>query len=95
MRLLGSFDPYLLGYAGREHAVAPEHARRVWPGGGWIHPVVLVDGMAAGTWRLDGGALRVEAFGPIPRAGLEAEAQDVARFLGRDIARAAGGGSEG
>ena len=44
VRLLGSFDPYLLGYKGREHAVAPEHARRVWPGGGWMHPVVLVDG---------------------------------------------------
>jgi hypothetical protein len=86
VRLLGPFDPYLLGYAGREHAVAPEHAKRVWPGGGWIHAVLLVDGMAAGTWRLDGGALRLEPFGPIPREGLEAEAQDVARFLGRDIA---------
>ena len=96
VRLLGSFDPYLLGYAGREHAVAPEHARRVWPGGGWIHAVVLVDGMAAGTWRLDGGSLRVEPFGPIPRAGLEAEAQDVGRFLGRDIALVLpAGGSDG
>ena len=96
VRLLGSFDPYLLGYAGRGHAVAPEHARRVWPGGGWIHAVVLVDGMAAGTWRLDGGALRVEPFGAVPRTGLEAEAQDVARFLGRDIAVVLpDGGSEG
>ena len=86
MRLLGPFDPYLLGYKGREHAVPPEHARRVWPGGGWLHPVVLVDGTAAGTWRLDGDALLVEPFGEIPRAGLEAEAQDVARFLGPDIA---------
>ncbi len=87
VRLLGSFDPYLLGYKGREHAVAPEHARRVWPGGGWLHPVVLVDGMAAGTWRLDGAELRVEAFGEIPGKALEAEAQDLARFLGRaDIA---------
>jgi len=81
LRLLGSFDPYLLGYAGRGHAVAPEHARRVWPGGGWLHPVVLVDGMAAGTWRLDGGEVAVEAFGPIPEAGLAAEAADVRRFL--------------
>ena len=86
VRLLGSFDPYLLGYAGREHAVAPEHARRVWPGGGWIHPVVLVDGRAAGTWRLDGAALAVDALAPIPGDGLEAEAQDVARFLGRTLA---------
>ena len=81
MRLLGSFDPYLLGYKGREHAVAPEHARRVWPGGGWLHPVVLVDGRAAGTWRLDGGEVEVDAFGPIPEAPLSAEIADVARFL--------------
>ncbi len=85
VRLLGSFDPYLLGYAGRGHAVAPEHARRVWPGGGWLHPVVLVDGTAAGTWRLERGEVVVaDAFGPIPEEALAAEADDVARFLGRD-----------
>jgi len=96
VRLLGAFDPYLLGYAGRGHAVAPEHARRVWPGGGWLHPVVLVDGMAAGTWRLEGGVLRVEPFGAIPARGLAAEAQDVGRFLGRAIAvELPGGGSVG
>ena len=66
--------------------MAPEHARQVWPGGGWIHAVVLVDGMAAGTWRLDGGALRVDPFWPLPRAALETEVQDVGRFLGRDLA---------
>jgi len=84
VRLLGAFDPYLLGYAGRGHAVAPRHARRVWPGGGWIHAVVLVDGMAAGTWRLRGGEVEVEAFDePIPEAPLAAEIADVHRFLGR------------
>jgi hypothetical protein len=83
VRLLGAFDPYLLGYAGREHAVAPEHARRVWPGGGWLHPVVLVDGRAAGTWRLRGGEIEVDPFGaPIPEAPFAAEAADVRRFLG-------------
>ena len=82
VRLLGAFDPYLLGYAGRGHAVAPRHARRVWPGGGWIHAVVLVDGLAAGTWRLRGGDVEVEAFDePIPEAPLAAEIADVRRFL--------------
>ena len=62
--------------------MAPEHARRVWPGGGWIHPVVLVDGVAAGTWRLEDGEVTVDAFGEIPADGLSAEAADVRRFLG-------------
>ena len=88
VRLLGAFDPYLLGYAGREHAVAPAHARSVWPGGGWIHPVVLVDGVAAGTWRNDGSRVVVEAFegAEVPELALAAEGQDVGRFLERELA---------
>ena len=90
VRLLPSFDTYLLGYATRDDVVDPEHARRVWPGGGWLHPVVLVDGRAAGTWRAeragDGVTVAVEPFGRLPGdvpPALEAEAQDVGRFLGR------------
>ena len=86
VRLLGAFDPFLLGYRGYGHVVAEEHVRKVWPGGGWIHPVVLVGGVVAGTWRLDGPRLVVDAFGAIPGEGLEAEAQDVSRFLGRELA---------
>jgi hypothetical protein len=88
VRLLGAFDPFLLGYRGYEHVVPAAHVRKVWPGGGWIHPVVLVGGMAAGTWRIDGGRLEVEPFGDakVPELALAAEAQDVGRFLGRAVA---------
>ncbi|MGH2706112.1 MAG: DNA glycosylase AlkZ-like family protein [Actinomycetota bacterium] len=34
VRLLGAYDPYLLGYAGRDFAVAPDHAGRVHPAAG-------------------------------------------------------------
>ena len=81
MRLLPAFDTYLLGY--RSRPVAPEYESRVWPGGGWIHPVVLVDGIAAGTWRLDGGEVVVDAWDEVPAAALAAEADDVRRFLAR------------
>ena len=88
VRLLGAFDPYLLGYRGYAHVVPEEHLRKVWPGGGWIHPVVLVDGVAAGTWKLDGDRVVVEAFegAEVPELALAAEVQDVARFLGRELA---------
>jgi hypothetical protein len=46
--LLPRYDTYLLGYQGRELTVAAEHSRRIHPGGGIIHPAVLVDGRAAG-----------------------------------------------
>jgi len=49
-RLLGAFDPYLLGWRDRSFAVAPEHAHRVHPGGGIIRPVALRDGRVVGTW---------------------------------------------
>jgi hypothetical protein len=88
VRLLPSFDTYLLGYRTRELSVAAEHAARVWPGGGWIRAVLLVDGRAAGTWRRTGAALAVTPFATLPQAvlpGLEAEVADVGRFLGTPL----------
>ncbi|HEX5505233.1 MAG TPA: winged helix DNA-binding domain-containing protein [Thermomicrobiales bacterium] len=87
--LAPGYDPYLLGYRGRELVVAPEFARRVHPGGGLLHPTLLVDGRALGTWRSarrrDRLAVTVEPFAALPpeaQPGLAAEAADVARFLG-------------
>jgi hypothetical protein len=93
VRLLGAFDTYLLGYRGRDPALAPAHAKRIQAGGGIIHPAVLVDGRVAGTWRLrrDGrpapGAvtIAVEPFVPLDpalRPAIEADAADIGRFLG-------------
>ena len=68
-RLLGAFDPWLLGWRDRAHAVAPEHARRVHPGGGVVRAVATDDGMVVGTWtaRRRGGAAEValEPFAPL------------------------------
>jgi hypothetical protein len=68
--------------------VPEEHLRKVWPGGGWIYPVVLVDGMAAGTWRIERSRVVVEVFegAEVPELALAAEVQDVGRFLGRELA---------
>jgi Winged helix DNA-binding domain len=92
-RLLGAFDPYLLGWRDRSFAVAPEHARRVHPGGGILRAVASVDGVAAGTWgvrRHDGRiAVTVEPFAPLAPevvAALDAERADVARFEGAALA---------
>ena len=60
--LLPAFDEWLLGWASREHAVAPEHARRVAPGGGIIRAVVIDDGRVVGTWRRRRGEVEVERF---------------------------------
>ncbi len=63
------------------------------PGGGIVRAVVLARGRAAGTWRLTGSGrrrrLEVDWFARRPAAAaLAAEAADVGRFLGLDVAPA-------
>jgi len=89
VRLVGAFDPYLLGYASRDFALSPRFARRIQAGGGWIHPAVLVDGRILGTWRqrrtAAGLAIELDPFKPLDRSLrplLEAEVSDLGRFVG-------------
>jgi hypothetical protein len=83
-RLLGAFDPVLLVWTGREELLGP-HASRVVEGG-MFWPFALVNGRAAGTWRLRDGEVALEPFRPLPRRDAEAldeDAEDVVRFLNR------------
>jgi hypothetical protein len=85
LRLMPAFDTYLLGYRTRDLAVPPEHARRVWPGGGMVRPTVVENGLAVATWRRRGAALDVEPFDsarPPDPVRLAEELDDVRRFLG-------------
>jgi hypothetical protein len=50
VQLLPLFDPYLMGYAKRDHLVDREYAARVSREAGWISAVVLVEGRVAATW---------------------------------------------
>jgi hypothetical protein len=88
VRLVGAWDAYLLGHADRSLILNPRDARKVNRGGGWLHPVVLVDGRVAGIWRTERRARRlrlaVEAFKPLSRRareGIREEAEDVGRFV--------------
>src|SRR5260370_32486468 len=49
VQLLPLFDPYLMGYANRDHLYAAIYRSRVSRTSGWISAVVLVDGRVAGT----------------------------------------------
>jgi hypothetical protein len=67
IRLLPGFDPYVMGSAPRTAAVPEAFKARVSRTSGWISPVVLADGVAAGVWKPDrsreGTAIVVEPFG--------------------------------
>lgn len=89
VRLLPGFDAWLLG-PGTVDTLVLDAARRpaVSRAGGWVAPVVVLDGRVAGTWAADGEVLRVELFAEapdVPAGGLEAEAGRVARHLARDL----------
>jgi hypothetical protein len=89
VRLLPRFDTYLLGYQHRDLVVPPQQAKRINAGGGMVHAALLVDGAVAGTWKSerkrDRLEIAVESFGQLSPAvleGIEAEVNDIARFLG-------------
>ena len=89
IKMLGAFDPYLLGYRTRDLGVGPELLKRVHPGGGIIRPIILLDGRAIATWtrkRVESRmSIRVSPFEPLSdeaRAGIADEVGDIGRYLG-------------
>ncbi len=85
-RLLGHFDPILLGYRDRSFILDPKHAKQIQRGGGFLRPLVVADGEVKGTWsretKGDHLTVTVEPFGA-PIAGVEKEIEDLKRFFGK------------
>ena len=93
VRLLGHFDTYLLGYRRREHL--GDAAAEAWihdGGGGWIRPVICVDGWIAGGWRIEQSRREIEIkvmpFDRITRRADHAISREVAS-IGRFVERPA------
>ena len=83
LRLLGAFDPLLLGWASRELFLAP--GGPVITSNGLFRPFVLVRGRGAALWTVTGGKVVTDPLGPLTapeQAALAAETADVERFLG-------------
>ncbi len=84
-RLLGAFDPVLLGWRSREEILGSHH--QVVTVNGLFRPFALVRGRAAATWSMPAGKVLLEPFRGLSRedtAALAADAEDVVRFLARD-----------
>lgn len=89
IRLLPSFDSYLLAHREKNHLLSAKHYKLVYRNQGWISPVVLIDGEVAGVWshKLHNKRLHVEIkpfakLSKAARAGVEHEAERLAGFFG-------------
>jgi len=93
IRLLPSFDTYLLAHRAKDHLLSKKHYKRVYRNQGWISPVVLIDGAVAGVWsyKFERKKLLVEIeplgqFSQIIRAAIKREAERLAIFFASDLA---------
>ena len=82
-RLLGPFDPLLLGWVSREPFVGTHQG--VVTNNGLFRACALVKGRVVATWGLSGTTLTLKPLEPVSAAvvkALRADAADVVRFLG-------------
>ena len=81
-KLLGVFEPVLLGWVSREPLLGNDPARIVV--GGLFRAFALARGRAVATWSLDGGKIELEPFGRLSRevrAALAHDGEDLIRYL--------------
>ncbi|MDQ2725842.1 MAG: winged helix DNA-binding domain-containing protein [Actinomycetota bacterium] len=82
-RLLGAFDPLLLGWCDRQPIIGDNPT--LVTDNGMFRPFALVDGRAVASWRLSSGTLSLRPFGPLPpatRRALVDETAAVGAYLG-------------
>ena len=89
VRLLPFFDSFLLGHKSHRNIVGPDEHLRVYRPQGWVSPVLLVGGRAAGVWshvrRNRALDVQVRPFTSLPAnvlSRIREEAEDLGRFLG-------------
>jgi hypothetical protein len=87
VNLVPAFDTFVLGYSSREYIVPEQYQAEVYHGGQTV-PVILVNGLASGTWRYERRGkkldVKIRPFKPFDKAieGLvQEEVDDIGRFF--------------
>ncbi|MGK9167522.1 winged helix DNA-binding domain-containing protein [Inquilinus limosus] len=82
-RFLPEYDNLLLSHAERDHIIAPQHRPLVY--GNFMPPVLLVDGMVRGSWKVTqargAAVLRTQPFEPLSPAEAAAVTKEGERLL--------------
>ncbi len=89
LRLLPSFDPYMLGHVDKSLLVDLKNYKRVYRNQGWLSHVVILNGKVIGVWtytrRAKLWSLEIEPFEKFSkalRAQILKEAESLGEFLG-------------
>jgi hypothetical protein len=83
-RLLGAFEPLLLGWRSREAVLGSHEGAAI--SGGVFRGIGLAGGRAVGAWRFGGAGVDFTPFGPLSESvsrALARDAEALLRFLGR------------
>jgi hypothetical protein len=95
VRFLPDYDNVLLAYADRSRVIRDEHRPAVFLNAGRVRATFLVDGLVAGTWKLERAkratTLVLEPFGRLSkrdRATLTSEGERLIRFQEEDVLKA-------
>jgi winged helix DNA-binding protein len=84
VRFLPEYDNTLLGHKDRSRVIADEHRKLVYIGPGLMAGTLLLDGFAAGTWKVKDGELALEPFRKLTKAeqkAIEPEADALVAWL--------------
>ena len=80
VRFLPKWDSLLLGHTDRRRVLPDEYRKVVIGKNGDVAQTFLVDGIVAGTWRLEGPRIDVTPLAPLPRAARTAVRDEAARL---------------
>jgi hypothetical protein len=86
IRLLPAFDTFLMGWRDRGFIATGERWSAIGPGGGLLHPTIVRDGRALGTWKAPVASRReveLDLFEPVDaetQRAVDAEVADISRF---------------
>ena len=81
-KLIGAYDPVLLGWTSREQIIAPHN--HLVTNNGLFRPFAMVKGRAVANWKFNRGKVTIEPLSRITKkamTALEADAADVERFM--------------
>ena len=93
VRFVAEFDNLILSHADRSRIISDRDRQRLYTRNGIFPGTVLVDGFAAGIWRITrsrgAATLTVEPFGPVSAPDRQALTKEAQRLLGFAAAGAA------